>query len=67
MQLNIQKEPELEALTEHVHDLLLVVWNKHMNRQISLQLLSKIVSKIMHTEIPSTINGLTTILSAIYL
>ncbi|CAD8160322.1 unnamed protein product [Paramecium pentaurelia] len=67
IQLNIQKEPELEALTEHVHDLLLVVWNKHMNRQITIQLLSKILQKIMHSEIPSTINGLTTILCAIYL
>ncbi|CAD8076282.1 unnamed protein product [Paramecium sonneborni] len=67
IQLNNQKEPELEALTEHVHDLLLVIWNKHTNRQITIQLLNKIYSKIMHTEIPSTINGLTTILCAMYL
>ncbi|CAD8145096.1 unnamed protein product [Paramecium pentaurelia] len=67
IQLNTYEEQQLEAYTENVHDLLLVVWNIYMNRQITIQLLNNIISKIMHTQISATVNGLTTILCAIYL
>lgn len=47
-QLKLYSEPEYEAATEHVHDLLLIVWSKYLNRQSNALLLNQIKLKIIH-------------------
>ncbi|KAM3136437.1 hypothetical protein pb186bvf_011395 [Paramecium bursaria] len=64
IQMDIYQELDLH---DHVHDLLLVVWIKCLNRQVTQELLNLTLLKILRTDIPLVIQGLTTILGLFFL